>query len=126
MARILFLISGWFFTSLGVIGAILPLVPTTPFLIVAVFCFSRSSPGMHARLLRVPLVGIYLRQWDATHTVPRMAKYKAWFVLAFMIGMSIYWIDVLWVRLLLLGIGALVAWVISRLPEREHYDPELG
>ena len=71
---------------------------------------------------RVPLVGKYLRQWDATHTVPRVAKYKAWFVLTLMIGMSIYWIDVTWVWALLLSIGLLVAWVIARLPEREGFE----
>ena len=123
MPRFLFLVTGWLMTGLGAIGALLPLIPTTPFLIVAVYCFSRSSPEMHGRLLRAPLFGKYLRQWDQTHTVPRIAKWKAWFVLVLTIGMSIFWIPILWIRIGLGALGVAVAVVIWRLPESEDLPP---
>ena len=63
LIRMIFLISGLFFVLLGVIGLLLPLVPTTPFLLVAAFCFSRSSERLHQYLLNHRWFGHYIRDW---------------------------------------------------------------
>jgi len=68
---------GWLFVILGVIGAFVPLLPTTPFLIVALGCFTKTSPRFHSMLLNNKWFGPPLAQWEQTHTIRREVKYKA-------------------------------------------------
>lgn len=75
--RLLFLILGWSFVALGFIGAFLPVLPTTPFLIVAAGCFARSSPRFESWLLEHPRFGPVLRQWRERGAIPVRAKYMA-------------------------------------------------
>ncbi|MCI5064603.1 YbaN family protein [bacterium] len=69
--RLLFLLAGYLSVGLGLIGALLPILPTTPFLVLAAACFSRSSPRLHEWLLKQPTVGPSLEQWE-THGVIRL------------------------------------------------------
>lgn len=69
--------SGWIFTGLGVVGLILPLMPGTVFLILAAWCFSRSSPRFEAWLLGHPHLGAHVRRWRETGAISRRAKYLA-------------------------------------------------
>lgn len=69
--------SGWIFTGLGVVGLILPLMPGTVFLILAAWCFSRSSPRFEAWLLGHPHLGPHVRRWRASGMISRRAKYLA-------------------------------------------------
>ncbi|MEZ5975590.1 MAG: YbaN family protein [Planctomycetota bacterium] len=115
--RLVFLITAWLSTALAVIGAVLPLVPTTPFLLVAAWAFSRSSPHWAERIQRMPLFGGYVREWNATHSVPRAAKWKAWGVIVLSFAFSIYWVKGRILRLGLVLLGLILTWVIYRLPE---------
>ena len=65
---------GWFMVALGVIGALLPVMPTTIFLILAVWCFSKSSPRFEAWLLQHPRYGRPLRLWREQGAVSRKGK----------------------------------------------------
>lgn len=65
---------GWIFVLLGALGAVLPVLPTTPFLIVALFVFARSSPRFHRMLLDNRWFGPGLRQWESEKTVSRQTK----------------------------------------------------
>ena len=71
-ARGLLFVCGWLALLLGAIGVVLPLLPTAPFLLLAVACFSRSSPAMVRRIHRLPMVGAYLRDWHENGISPRM------------------------------------------------------
>jgi len=75
--RLVWLISGLGFTALGLIGALVPLMPTTVFLILATGCFARSSPRLEAWLLNHPRFGAALRSWRSHRAVPRRAKQMA-------------------------------------------------
>jgi len=65
---------GWIFVLLGALGAVLPVLPTTPFLIAALFVFARSSPRFHRMLLENRWFGPGLRQWESEKTVSRQTK----------------------------------------------------
>jgi uncharacterized membrane protein YbaN (DUF454 family) len=69
-----YLIAGLALTALGIIGAFLPLMPTTIFLILAAGCFGRSSPRLEAWLLNHPRFGPSVRAWRANGAIPRKAK----------------------------------------------------
>ena len=72
--RVLFITLGWFLILLGVIGIALPLLPTTPFLILALAFFAKSSPHFHQMLLNNRWVGTSLKQWEEKKTVSRQTK----------------------------------------------------
>lgn len=73
----LFIFLGWFFVILGVIGVVLPILPTTPFLILALAFFARSSPRFHQMLLNNRWVGTSLQQWEEKKSVSRQTKRNA-------------------------------------------------
>ncbi len=75
--RYLYLGFGWFFVGLGIVGAFLPVMPTTIFLIIAAWCFARSSPELEAWLLAHPVFGTALRRWREKGAISRRAKLMA-------------------------------------------------
>ena len=68
---------GWLMVVLGFIGALLPVMPTTIFLILAAGCFSHSSPRFEAWLLDHRWFGPPIRRWRARGAIPRRAKIVA-------------------------------------------------
>ncbi|MBB5684624.1 YbaN family protein [Sphingobium boeckii] len=87
--RLLWLMGGLLCVALGVIGAFLPLMPTTIFLILAAFCFARSSPRLEARLLEHPRFGPTLRAWRANGAIARGGKVAA--CTGMIVGFAIFW-----------------------------------
>jgi uncharacterized membrane protein YbaN (DUF454 family) len=75
--RIVYFSLGWVMVALGVIGLILPLMPGAVFLIIAAWCFARSSPRLEAWLLTHPTYGKPLRDWRAAGAISRSAKIMA-------------------------------------------------
>lgn len=71
------LVLGFLCVGLGIIGAFVPLMPTTIFIILAAGCFARSSPRLENWLLDHPKFGPTLRAWRAHRAVPRRAKIAA-------------------------------------------------
>lgn len=61
----------WLSLALGFIGVFLPILPTTPFAILSAYLFSKSSPRLHQWLLRQPLLGPVIIEWER-HGVIRM------------------------------------------------------
>jgi len=112
------IILGWLFVILGAIGAILPILPTTPFLIVALALFSKSSPRFHQMLLNNPWFGNTLKQWEANKTLSRTTKYKATglIVITFSISIAILSHNG-YLQLLLLGIAIVLLFFIWRIKE---------
>lgn len=87
--HLLLIILGWFFVVLGMIGAVLPLLPTTPFLILALACFAESSPRFHRMLLNNKWFGPPLAQWQNTKTIRREIKSKVMLLITVSFSISI-------------------------------------
>ncbi|MDO4709778.1 MAG: YbaN family protein [Pseudomonadota bacterium] len=68
---------GWLMLVMAGIGAVLPVMPTTIFLILAVTCFARSSPRLEAWLLNHPRYGASLRAWKYQRAISRAGKFWA-------------------------------------------------
>ena len=80
---------GFAFVALGIIGAFLPVMPTTVFLILAAWSFGRSSPRLEAWMLNHPKFGGVIRDWREHGAVPRRVKYLACSGMA--VGFAVFW-----------------------------------
>lgn len=77
MKRFLFRVAGMLAVILGVIGMVLPLLPTVPFMILAAYFFGRSSPAFERRLLEHRMFGPHIRAWRDRRAIARAGKYGA-------------------------------------------------
>lgn len=75
--RWIWLVCGWVCLATGIVGLVLPLLPTTPFVLLAAYCFSRGSVRYEHWLLTHPRFGPLVRDWRANHAVPLRAKQLA-------------------------------------------------
>ena len=74
MIRAAYLVLGFASLVLGAIGAVLPLLPTVPFVILAAFCFARSSPSLERRLIEHRRFGPHLEAWRSRGAISRNEK----------------------------------------------------
>lgn len=72
--RLLWLAGGLVFVVVGMVGVVLPLLPTTPFLLLATYCFARSSPRLNNWLLNHPTFGPLINNWNETGSIDRRTK----------------------------------------------------
>ena len=78
------------FLVVGGVGVVLPLLPTTPFVLLAAGCFAKSSPRMHAWLLRNRTFGPMIVKWETKRCVSRRVKATALASMAAVGGTSVY------------------------------------
>lgn len=116
MKRILLIIVGWICVVLATLGVVLPLLPTTPFLLLAAWCFARSSPRFHYWLLYRSWFGGYLRHWQEHRALPPGAKSKAVVVIILTFAVSLYFVPLWWVRIFLLCMMTGLLIMMWRLP----------
>lgn len=107
VVRGVWLVLGVFCVGLGIIGAFLPVMPTTIFLIMAAGCFARSSPRLEKRLLEHPRFGPTLRAWRAEGAISRSGKIAACGGIALGFGLFLFGARPGW------GLGAGVAIVMG-------------
>lgn len=105
---------GVVFTAIGALGVVLPILPTTPFLLLASYGFARSSPRLQAWLRRSPVFGKFLDDWDRARGVRRHVKVVAIAMVVAAVGLALGrgelgpWWQVLLVVLALVGIGVVL------------------
>ncbi|MDR1345773.1 MAG: YbaN family protein [Bacteroidales bacterium] len=106
--RILWFSGGLLAVALGTLGMFLPLLPTVPFLLLAVFCFAKSSPAWAAKILHHPFIGKPLREWLQYKGIRKKDKIFSIAFLWVSILISAFFVAVLWVRILLLVVAVTV------------------
>jgi hypothetical protein len=103
-------------TALGVAGIFIPLLPTTPFLLLAAACFLRSSDSLYEKLVTHRLLGEYIRNYSEKRAVALRTKITAIALLWLSIGYSvIYIVNVIYIKVILLLIAACVTAHLVRL-----------
>lgn len=112
---------GFALVALALVGVFVPLLPTTPLLILAAACFARSSPRFHRWLLDTRLFGPLLREWEATGSIPLGAKVWALTLMALVGGASLVWfVRPWWARAAMITTLVLVAvWILRRPTSRK-------
>ena len=114
MKRQLYLGTGIASFVMAMIGIVLPILPTVPFLLLAAFCFARSNPKWEQQLLDHPRYGPPLRQWHERRAISRRAKVSA--VLAMAAGVGFTWFTIGWPWVLVSVAVLMVAggWIWTR------------
>ena len=112
--RPLWLAAGVVAVALGLIGIALPLLPTTPFMILAAACFARSSPRFYQWLVDHPRLGPWIRDYLDGNGIPLKGKVYAIGLMWLSIGVSCYLVPLPWARGFMLLSAVLVSLYILR------------
>jgi uncharacterized membrane protein YbaN (DUF454 family) len=102
--------------AIGVLGIVLPILPTTPFLLLAAACYARASTRMYGWLLGQPALGPIIVRWRESRSMAPGVKTRAMVVVLVTFGLSIWLVDALALRLMLGAIGTIVTVFLSRIP----------
>ena len=100
--------------ALAVAGIFLPLLPTTPLLLLAAWCFVRSSPHLYGWLMRHPKFGPYIRNFRESMAIPLRVKVVSVAMIWLTIGYCIVAVvdEYLWAQILMFALAATISWHI--------------
>lgn len=115
--RIVCVILGSISLGLGIIGLLLPLVPTTPFLLLSAACYARGSEKFHSWLLNHRWFGSYLRDYLSGAGIPLKAKVSAIVLIWISIAVTgLFVVTLLWARIVLIVIASGITLYLIYLP----------
>ncbi|KMV30663.1 YbaN family protein [Photobacterium swingsii] len=121
--RFILLTVGWCCVALGVLGIFLPLLPTTPFLLLASACFMRGSPRLNTWLTNHPTFGPILYNWHQHGAITRKIKRRANIMIVVSFAFSIAVVPLAWHKIMLIVIGVTLLVWFNRLPVVESVAP---
>ena len=117
ISKLFFVLVGHLSLGLGLVGIVVPLLPTTPFLLLAAACYLRGSERLYNRLINHRLLGPYISNYREGKGIPMKLKVTLLVLIWITIPLSaILLIQQLYVRLVLLTIAIVVSAIIWRLP----------
>ena len=118
MRKYLLLSLGWVCVGFAFIGIFVPGLPTTIFLIIALWAFAKSSKKFHAWLLNHKRFGPLLRNWETHKVVPKKAKITMVVLQILVVFMIHYTFNNIYITFSLIIILTLVAWYVLSLPSK--------
>ncbi len=122
--RWLLWLAGTVSLALGLIGVVLPGLPTTPFVLLAAACYAKASPRLHGWLIHHRLLGPMVRDWEQHRSLTRRTKTVAIGSMVVMVGLSAWGFrHQPWVLAALLAAAAIGLVVVARIPTRERPTP---
>lgn len=120
-ARAFFLAAGTLCLGLGLAGIFLPLLPTTPFVLLAAACYARGSRRFYDWLLANRTFGPIILEWRRHHSIPYRTKVTAIVLMSVTLAVSIvFFVRPPWLKGLLALMGISLALWMYRLPSRDH------
>ncbi|MCO4799288.1 MAG: YbaN family protein [Colwelliaceae bacterium] len=119
-------IIGVFFVGLAALGAVLPILPTTPFLLVSAGCFAKSSPRLHKKLLSNKTFGPMIFHWQDSRSIPLRAKIISLITMVLSVAWSCYMLESNYLRLIVVVLVACPFVFVLRLPlsKQANVKPE--
>jgi uncharacterized membrane protein YbaN (DUF454 family) len=121
VVRVALLTLGTLALLLGIIGVFLPVLPTTPFVLVAAACYARASEKFYRRLLANKTFGLLIVEWRRHRSIPYRVKLIAIAMMSLTICVSIWTLSgIPWLQMLLAVIGIGTAVMLWRTPSRDR------
>ncbi|MBU0592149.1 MAG: YbaN family protein [Pseudomonadota bacterium] len=120
LMRAVFLGLGIVALLLAVAGIFLPMLPTTPFVLLAAACFARGSEYLHDKMLAHRIAGPIIREWHEHRSMPPGVKPWAFLLIGLSFGASILLMETPWHRAMLAAIGIVLAFFLWRVPVRRN------
>ena len=117
--RLFLIIAGGISLGLGILGMFLPVIPTTPFLLLTAWCWLKGSPRLHQWLMSHPRLGPYIKDFQENRQIPLRVKTVSIATLWLTITASIILVHPLWLRILLTAIAIGVTIHILSFPTRQ-------
>ena len=119
--RVALVLAGTGFVGLGILGAFLPVLPTTPFMLLAAACYARASTRFYNGLLNNRAFGPTIREWRRYRSIPYRTKWTAIGLMAVTLTASIVFaVEDPWLRAALAAFGVLLAVWMARIPSRDR------
>lgn len=120
LIRAIFVVAGTLSLLLGILGIFLPILPTTPFVLVAAACFARSSERLHDWMLSHRIAGPIIREWEEHRSMPPGVKPWAYLLMILSFGFSIYLMESTWHRAMLAAMAGVLGILIWIVPVRRE------
>ncbi|HSN72723.1 MAG TPA: YbaN family protein [Steroidobacteraceae bacterium] len=119
--RALFVTAGFTCVGCGLAGLFLPVLPTTPFMILAAACFARGSQRFHRWVLEHPVFGPTVNEWQVHRSIPWRAKLSAIVLMSLTLTTSIvFFVESVWLQGALAVLGLTLAIWMYRIPSRDR------
>ena len=127
LRRAAYIALAWFSFALGVIGVFVPLMPTTCFMLLAVWAASRGSPRFALWIREHPRFGPAVVAWEGERAIPRQAKWVAMLMLGFSVTVLALTLSLVWLKFsLIFGLALLGLWIVTRPEPRLTTDVTAG
>lgn len=110
MIRAIYVVLGTLFLGLGVLGIVLPVLPTTPFLLLTAYFYAKGSKRFHEWFINTGLYKRYLESFVNDRSMSRKDKWKLMILVDAMLLIPLITIDLLWLRVLILLLALTKYW----------------
>ena len=118
--KVIYLSLGCLSLGLGILGIPLPILPTTPFLLLAIACFARSSKRFETWLYQTRIYQAYVADYRETKAISRERKKKVILQIYLLMGISIIFAPIGWVKLALLALTIFITYYLFKvIPDKE-------